>query len=189
MTIAALPLRAEAVAETDLVARPRPRPFAAGRRVRPQVTTGARAWPVDQAKSGPIGSATRRSSHRCGFSQAHSSMPTSRRRAPFAAAHEGRTAPKVKVGLVERRRFVDAQPGSPEGDDEAAQSLSVGIALASSSSVKTLSTLEDEPRTPPRLRARGRRRRIHGESATAASRQETAPKLLEARDGCTVEES
>ena len=41
--------------------------------------------------------------------------------AALAAAHEQRAAAGVEVGLGERERLVDPQPGAPEHDDQAAQ--------------------------------------------------------------------
>ena len=38
--------------------------------------------------------------------------------AALAAAHEDRAAARVEVELGERERFVDAQPGAPEHDDQ-----------------------------------------------------------------------
>ena len=39
----------------------------------------------------------------------------------LAAADEHRAAARVEVGLGERERFVDAQPGAPEHHDQPAQ--------------------------------------------------------------------
>jgi hypothetical protein len=41
--------------------------------------------------------------------------------AALAAAHKQRSAARVEVGLGERERLVDAQPGAPEHDDQPAQ--------------------------------------------------------------------
>ena len=46
--------------------------------------------------------------------------------AALAAADEDRAAAGVEVSLGERERFVDAQPGSPEHDDQPAQAEAVG---------------------------------------------------------------
>src|ERR687885_2204738 len=48
--------------------------------------------------------------------------------AALAAAHEQRAAPRVEVGFAERERFVDAEPGAPEHDDERPQPRPVDIA-------------------------------------------------------------
>jgi hypothetical protein len=62
--------------------------------------------------SGPTGSSTRAVSHGRSCSQPYSSMPTSRRRPPFAAADEDRSGPVVEIVLGKRERLLDAQPGS-----------------------------------------------------------------------------
>jgi len=48
-------------------------------------------------------------------------MPTSRRRPALPRRTQQRAATRIQVGLGERERLVDAQPGPPEHDDEAAQ--------------------------------------------------------------------
>jgi hypothetical protein len=80
-----------------------------------------RVGPLRTQKSGPTGSSSRRSSHGRSCSQAHSSMPTSRRRPAFAASDQQRAAPAVQVGLAKRQRLVDAQPRPPQHDDQRAQ--------------------------------------------------------------------
>jgi hypothetical protein len=52
-------------------------------------------------------------------------MPTSRRRPPFAAADEQRAAALIEIGLGERERDLDAQPGSPEDHDQTANPATV----------------------------------------------------------------
>ena len=44
----------------------------------------------------------------------------------FAVAHQQSAAVPVEVGLVERERFADPQPGAPEHYDHAAQPVTVG---------------------------------------------------------------
>ena len=46
--------------------------------------------------------------------------------AALAAADEDCAAAGVEVGFGERERFVDAQPGAPEHDDQPAQAEAVG---------------------------------------------------------------
>jgi len=56
-------------------------------------------------------------------------MPTSRRRPPLprrtsttsalAPTHEQRATPVIEIGFGERQRFLDAQAGSPEDQDQA----------------------------------------------------------------------
>jgi hypothetical protein len=41
--------------------------------------------------------------------------------ATLAAPHQQRSAARVEVGLGERERLADAQPGAPEHDDQRAQ--------------------------------------------------------------------
>ena len=45
------------------------------------------------------------------------SIPTSRRRPPFPARNQHCTALAVKIGLSQRQRLADPQPGTPEDDD------------------------------------------------------------------------
>jgi hypothetical protein len=70
--------------------------------------------------SGPTGSWSRRSSQGCSSSQApgvHADLAAS---ASFAAADEQRAAALIEIGLCEGQRFVDAQPGPPQDDDQGA---------------------------------------------------------------------
>jgi hypothetical protein len=39
----------------------------------------------------------------------------------LAAAYEHRAAPRVKIELGQIQRFLDAQPGAPEDDDQPAR--------------------------------------------------------------------
>jgi len=77
--------------------------------------------------SGPTGSSARALSHGRSCSQPHSSIPTSRRRPPFAASDEDRSAPVVEVVLGERERFLDAQPGAPKDDDHRSHAPAVTV--------------------------------------------------------------
>ena len=43
----------------------------------------------------------------------------------LAATHKQRAAPVIKIGFGEGQRFLDAQPGPPEDDDQAAQASPV----------------------------------------------------------------
>jgi hypothetical protein len=52
-------------------------------------------------------------------------MPTKAAPAALAAPHQQRPAARVQVGLRERERFADAQPGAPQHDDQAAQPATV----------------------------------------------------------------
>jgi hypothetical protein len=45
--------------------------------------------------------------------------------AALAAPDKQRPAPRIQVGLGERERLVDAQPGAPQHDDQAAQPAAV----------------------------------------------------------------
>src|SRR5688500_4321423 len=45
--------------------------------------------------------------------------------AALAAAHKQRSAARGQIGLGERERLADAQPGAPEHDDQAAQPAAV----------------------------------------------------------------
>jgi hypothetical protein len=45
--------------------------------------------------------------------------------ASLAAAHQHGAAARVEIGLGERERFADPQPGAPQQDDQAAQALPV----------------------------------------------------------------
>jgi len=58
-------------------------------------------------------------------------MPTSRRRPPLPWDKQ-RTASLIEVRLGERERFLDAQPGSPEDHDQAAQPAAVCTVTGSS---------------------------------------------------------
>ena len=43
----------------------------------------------------------------------------------LAAAHQDRAASRVEVELIEVQRFLDAQPGTPEHDDQPARPIAV----------------------------------------------------------------
>ena len=47
----------------------------------------------------------------------------------FAVADQERAAALIEVGLAERERFVDAQPGAPQDHDQASQPLAVRAAV------------------------------------------------------------
>jgi hypothetical protein len=59
----------------------------------------------------------------CSHAQSsHADLPAP---AALAAAHEHRAAARIEVALAERERFVDAQPGAPQHDNERPQAVGV----------------------------------------------------------------
>jgi hypothetical protein len=91
--------------------RARPRPPAGGAvydaEQRPDRQLDARLEPRCELVPGPV---------------VHPHLATA---APLAAAHEQRPRARIQIGLGERKRLVNAQPGSPQHDDQAAQPATV----------------------------------------------------------------
>jgi hypothetical protein len=54
-------------------------------------------------------------------------MPISRRRPPFAVAHEQRSAPRIEVALAQGERLLDAQSAAPQHDDQGTEASAVAI--------------------------------------------------------------
>ena len=67
----------------------------------------------------------RSSSQGCSSSQAHVVHADLAAASALAAADEQRAAALIEIGLGERERLVDAQPGSPEEHDQGAQTAAV----------------------------------------------------------------
>jgi hypothetical protein len=80
---------------------------------------------VSTQNSGPTGSSTRTSSHCCSCSQAPIVHADFAAAAALAAADEDCAAAGVEVSLAERERFVDAQAGAPQHDDQSARPQAV----------------------------------------------------------------
>jgi hypothetical protein len=52
-------------------------------------------------------------------------MPTSRRRSFFPCLTRIAPAPLIEIGLGQRQRLVDPQPGAPEHDDQTVEAIAV----------------------------------------------------------------
>jgi hypothetical protein len=69
---------------------------------------------------GPKGRSRRATSQGCSCSQPQASIPISGG-GRLAVAHEQRPTLRVKVGLGERKRLLNAQPTTPEHNDQSTQ--------------------------------------------------------------------
>jgi hypothetical protein len=74
-----------------------------------------------------MGSSTRRSSHGSSSAQPHASIPTSRRPSALTATDKHCGAALIEIGLGERQRLVDAQPGPPQNHDQPAQPTAMRV--------------------------------------------------------------
>src|SRR5919199_2635868 len=84
-----------------------------------------RVGPLTTQNSGPTGSSTRTWEPGLKLLPGPVVHPHLAAPAALAAPHEQRSATRVEVGLGERERLVDAQPGAPEHDDQPAQSAAM----------------------------------------------------------------
>ena len=89
-----------------------------------------RVGPSMMQNSGPTGRSKRAVSHGRSCSQPHSSSPTSRRRPPLPRRTKDRSAPLVEIVFCELERFLDAQSGAPEDDDDRSHAAAVTVVRA-----------------------------------------------------------